>query len=283
MLNQITIVGVGLIGGSFALAARRAGYSGRIVGCDRASELARALKRGIIDDGTEDVVEAARSSDVILLATPVGAIIDLLEQAPLFPAEALITDVGSTKQAVVERARAVLGDAAKTRFLAGHPMAGKERSGIDEAEAGLFENAVWLITPLPGQEPRAGKAGQFLKLVETLGARVVALELEQHDRLCAWISHLPQMVATALAAAVEDELGDDPELLAIGGRALREMTRIASSPYSMWRDIALTNTGNIQQAMQKLEQRLAHVRENLRTRELEAEFERGQRFRKNSL
>ena len=282
MLNQITIVGVGLIGGSFALAARRAGFRGRIVGCDRASELAVARQRGVIDDGTEDVVQATRGSDVILLATPVGAIIDLLEQAPRFPPEALITDVGSTKEAIVERARAVLGDAAPVRFLAGHPMAGRERSGINEADAGLFENAVWLITPLPGQDPTAGKAGEFLQLVEAVGARVVTLELAQHDRLCAWISHLPQMVATALAAAVEDELGDDPELLAIGGRALREMTRIASSPYSMWRDIALTNTANIQLALQKLEQRLAHVRENLRTRELEAEFERGRKFRKNS-
>jgi len=282
MLNQITIVGVGLIGGSFALAARRAGFRGRIVGCDRASELAVARQRGVIDDGTEEVVEAARGSDVILLATPVGAIIDLLEQAPRFPPEALITDVGSTKEAIVERAQAVLGDAARVRFLAGHPMAGRERSGINEADAGLFDDAVWLITPLPGQDPTAGKAGEFLQLVEAIGARVVTLELAQHDRLCAWISHLPQMVATALAAAVEDELGDDPELLAIGGRALREMTRIASSPYSMWRDIALTNTANIQLALQKLEQRLAHVRENLRTRALEAEFERGQKFRKNS-
>lgn len=283
MLNQITIVGVGLIGGSFALAARRAGFRGRIVGCDRPAELALARAGGIIDDGTEDIVAATRGSDVILLATPVGAIIDLLEQAPVFPPEALITDVGSTKEAIVERARAVLGDAAPVRFLPGHPMAGRERSGVGQADASLFENAVWLITPLTGADPAAGRAGEFLKLVEAIGARVVALELAQHDRLCAWISHLPQMVATALAAAVEDELGDDPELLAIGGRALREMTRIASSPYSMWRDIALTNTANIQQALQKLEQRLAHVRENLRTRELEAEFERGQKFRRNSL
>jgi prephenate dehydrogenase len=235
----------------------------------------------LIDDGAEDAVAAARGSDVILLATPVGAIIDLLKQVPLFPPEALITDVGSTKSAIVERAQAVLGEAARTRFLPGHPMAGKERSGLELADAALFQGAVWLITPLAGQDPRAGKAGEFLKLVEAIGARVVALDLAQHDRLCAWISHLPQMVATALAATVQDELGDDPELLAIGGRALREMTRIAASPYSMWRDIALTNTANIQLALQKLEQRLAHLRENLRTRELEAEFERGQKFRRN--
>jgi len=132
---------------------------------------------------------------------------------------------------------------------------------------------------LPGQNIEAGWSGEFLELVRGIGARVVSLDLARHDRLCAWISHLPQMLSTALAAAVLDELGEDPELLAIGGRALREMTRIASSPYSMWRDVALTNTRNIQEALAKVEQRLAHIRENLRTPELKAEFERGNRFR----
>lgn len=281
MFHQITIIGVGLIGGSFALAARQAGFSGRIVGCDRDAVLEVARRRGVVDAGSSDPVVAARDSDLILLATPVGAIIDLLEQAPVFPREALITDVGSTKQAIVERARAVLGEAAAQRFLAGHPMAGKEVGGVEHAEAELFRNAVWLVTPLPAQDVRAGRAGEFLRLVEATGARVVPMDLNRHDRLCAWISHLPQMVATALAATVEDEFGDDSELHAIGGRALSEMTRIASSPYSMWRDIALTNTANIQEAIQALEQRLAHIRENLRTRALEAEFDQAHKFRKN--
>ncbi len=280
MLRQITIIGVGLIGGSFGLAVRRAGFGGRIVGCDRPAVLAAARAGGIIDEGIENVAAAAQGSDLIMLATPVGSIIDLLEQAPLFPPEALITDVGSTKEAIVERARQVLGAAAATRFLPGHPMTGKERSGIEQADADLFRNAVWLITPVPGQDAYAGKAGELLALLKAMGAQVLALDLAQHDRLCAWISHLPQMVATALAASVEDELGDDPELLAIGGRALREMTRIASSPYSMWRDIALTNTEAVQAALQALEQRLAHLRENLRTPELRDEFEEANRFRK---
>jgi prephenate dehydrogenase len=111
-----------------------------------------------------------------------------------------------------------------------------------------------------------------------MGARVIRIDLQRHDRLCAWISHLPQMVATALAGSLQDEFGDDPELHAIGGRALREMTRIASSPYSMWRDIALTNTEPIQEALFRLEQHLAHIRENLRTRELASEFEQAQKF-----
>jgi prephenate dehydrogenase len=290
MFRQITIIGVGLIGGSFGLAARQAGFRGRIVGCDREDVLARARERQVIDDGFGNPVAAARGSDLVLLATPVGTIIDMLEQAPMFPRDALITDVGSTKEAIVERARAVLGETAAERFLPGHPMAGKELGGVEQADAGLFRSAVWLVTPVnpnasttgPRSLPdlRAGLHGQFLSLVEGMGARVVEIDLKRHDRLCAWISHLPQMLATALASTLQDEFGDDPELHAIGGRALREMTRIASSPYSMWRDIALTNTANIQDALLQLEQRVAHIRESLRTRGLAEEFERAQKFKK---
>jgi prephenate dehydrogenase len=131
--QQITIIGAGLIGGSFGLAVRKAGFGGRIVGCDRKDVLARAVELGVIDAGCENPVEAARGSDLILLATPVGGIIDLIEQAPEFPREALITDTGSTKQAVAERAHFVLGDAAPVRFLPGHPMAGKELGGVEQA------------------------------------------------------------------------------------------------------------------------------------------------------
>jgi len=279
-IQQITIVGTGLMGGSFALAIKKHGFAGRIVGCDREPVLARAKATGVIDEGVADPVRAARGSQIVLLATPVGAILDLIERiGPTLREDTLLTDVGSTKGEIAARAQAVFGASAAARFLPGHPMAGREHSGIEESDADLFPNTVWLVTPLPGQNVEAGLSGQFLGLVRGLGARVVALDLDRHDRLCAWISHLPQMLATALAATVLDELGDDPELLAIGGRALREMTRISSSPYSMWRDIALTNTKNIEETLTRLEQRLAHIRENLRTPELKAEFERGNLFR----
>ena len=159
-------------------------------------------------------------------------------------------------------------------------MAGKENSGIDQADADLFTGAVWLFTPLPGQDIRRGRAGEYVQWIERIGARVLEMDSDRHDRLCAWISHLPQMLSTALAAALQEEFGNDLDLEAIGGRALREMTRLARSPYSMWRDIALTNTANIQEALQRLEQRLFHLRENLRTRELEMEFDTARRFRK---
>src|SRR5947209_3793793 len=277
--RQITIIGTGLIGGSLALALKAAGFSGRIIGCDRSAVLDRARAMRAIDSGSEDPIEAIAGSDLIVLATPVGGIIDLIERiGPIVPPETLITDVGSTKKEIIERARAVFGDRAPQRFLAGHPMAGKEHSGLEHAEAKLFLNAVWLLAPQPRQDFERGKIKDYCELLEGIGARVLKMDAERHDLLCAWVSHLPQMVATALAATLVEELGGNPDLHAIGGRALREMTRIASSPYSMWRDIAHTNTANIERALARLEQRLAHIRENLRTPALREEFDHANRF-----
>ena len=278
-IKQVTIIGVGHIGGSVALGLKKHARVPRIVGSDRDSVLETAQRLGVIDRGDADPAEACKGSDVVVLATPVGAIIDLIERiGPVIPTETLLTDVGSTKAEVVARARAVFGDAAARRFLPGHPMAGREHAGVEHADADLFQNAVWLTTPL-AQEQHL-RAGEYLSAIAALGARVVAMDAERHDRLCAWISHLPQMVTTAVAGCLVDEFGDDPELFAIGGRALREITRTAASPYSMWRDIALTNTHNIQEALLRLEQRLAHLRENLRTRGLEEEFDRAHRLKK---
>ena len=280
-MRQITIIGTGLIGGSFALALKRHGFAGRIIGCDRPPALAEARARAAIDAGFDDTAQACAGSDVVVLATPVGAIMDLMERlGPALPPDTLFTDVGSTKADVIARARDIFGDRVGERFLAGHPMAGKEHSGIEQADADLFTGAVWLFTPLPGQDIRSGRMGECVQWIERIGARVLAMDAGRHDRICAWISHLPQMLSTALAATLHDEFGNDPELEAIGGRALREMTRLAQSPYSMWRDIALTNTASIQEALLRLEQRLAHLRENLRSRELEAEFDTARRFRK---
>jgi len=279
-VRQLTIIGTGLIGGSLGLALKHHGFLGRIVGCDRAAVLAAATARGAVDQGIEDPAQACAHSDVVVLATPVGGIIDLLERlGPLLPPATLFTDVGSTKADVVARAHDIFGDSAPQRFFAGHPMAGKENSGIEEADAGLFAGAVWLFTPVPGQQIRGDRFGEYVQWIERIGARVLELDAPRHDRICAWISHLPQMLSVALAATMEEEFGNDPDMQAIGGRMLREMTRVAVSPYSMWRDIALTNTANIQEAMSSLEQRLAHLRENLRTRELETEFDVARRFR----
>lgn len=252
----------------------------RIVGCDRGPVLQAAQQMGAIDHGIEDAERAVQGSDLIFLSTPVGAIIDLVERiGPVSSPDALITDTGSTKKEILERVRSVFGDQAGTRFLGGHPMAGKEHSSISSAEAGLFRNAAWLLVPVSAkQDFETEKIRAYRELLEKIGAHVMKMETERHDRLCAWISHLPQMISTALAGTLVDEFGDDPELHAIGGRALREMTRIASSPYSMWRDIAHTNSSNIERAIVRLEQRLAHIRENLRTQALREEFDQANRF-----
>jgi prephenate dehydrogenase len=278
--RQITILGTGLIGGSFALAVRKQGFGGRIIGCDRKEVLAKAKRLGVIDGGFRDPVAACQGSDLILLATPVGGILELLSKiASQVPPNALVTDVGSTKAGIVRGASRAFGKEAAHRFLAGHPMAGKENSGIEYADSELFRGAVWFLTPLAQQNLKAGKFALLAALIRSVGARISVLDPSQHDELCAWISHVPQMISTALAAALVEEFGENAPLLETGGRALREMTRIAASPYSMWRDIALTNQKPIADALLKLEQELAHIRENLGTRELEAEFERAHQLR----
>ena len=282
-IRQITIVGTGLIGGSLGLGLKKNHFTGRIIGCDRAPVLERARAKGAIDEGHVHPADAVRGSQVIVLATPVGGIIELIERlGAALPPRTLLTDVGSTKSEVLAQAKRVFGKNVGRRFLAGHPMAGKEQAGVDFASPDLFQGAAWFFTPVAGQNLHEGLSGEFIEWVEKVGARIASLDAEAHDQLCAWISHLPQLISTALAAALVDEYGEDAPLLDAGGRALREMTRISASPYSMWRDIALTNKASIQKALQKMEQRLAHIRENLDTRELAMEFERAHHLRKIS-
>jgi prephenate dehydrogenase len=280
-IRQITIIGTGLIGGSLGLALRKKKFPGQIIGCDRESALERARARGAIDGGSPNPGDAVRGSQLVVLATPVLAIIDLIERVgPVLPAKALLTDVGSTKSVVVERALKIFGKNAGKRFLGGHPMAGKEFSGVDYADPELFHNAMWFFTPLQRQNLNDGILAEYAGWIDQIGARIVMLPAEEHDRLCAWISHVPQMISTALAAALVEEFGAEAPLLPAGGRALQEMTRISASPYSMWRDVAITNKSNLESALWKVEQRLAHIRENLATRELAEEFNRAHELRK---
>ena len=282
-IRQITIIGTGLIGGSLGLAFRKKGFKGKIIGCDQPDVQRLAKKIKAIDQAFTDPIKACQGSNVVVLATPVGTIIDLIERlAPHLPADALVTDVGSTKSEVVARAQKAFGSRAPDRFLAGHPMAGKENSGIEFADADLFRRTVWFFTPQPGQNVRRGLAGEYVSWLKKIGAEIAEMNAEEHDQLCAWISHVPQFVSTALAASLVEEYGENAPVLESGGRALREMTRIARSPYSMWRDVALTNKQSIADALIKLEQRLAHIRENLGSRQLEEEFNLAHKLKKPS-
>ncbi|HKW17325.1 MAG TPA: prephenate dehydrogenase/arogenate dehydrogenase family protein [Terriglobales bacterium] len=284
MIRQITIIGTGLIGGSLGLALRKNGFKGKRIGCDRPEVLRRAKRRRAIDQGITDPLKAIAGSDVVVLATPVGGIVELISRlGPGLSNRVLLTDVGSTKSAILSLAQRVFGARTSQNFLGSHPMAGKENSGIESADAELFRGAVWFLTPAADQILRKGIVKDYVLWLKRIGAKIAVLGADEHDQLCAWISHVPQMISTALAASLIDEYGEQAQLLESGGRALREMTRIAASPYSMWRDIALTNKKSIAEALLKLEQRLAHLRENLDTRELEAEFDHAHKLRSSAL
>lgn len=284
--KRITIIGTGLIGASIGLALRQAGYTGLITGIDRsAEELRTALDRGAIThlaQSPEKQRAAIGRSDLIVLAVPVLAILQWMEQlGPLVHDGQLVTDAGSTKLQIVEAARRLLPG----RFLPGHPMAGKENGGAALAEASLFRGATWLFTPDTSAVSHPSESSQALQAewrswVERFGANLLDLPADRHDEICAWVSHLPQMLSTALSALLEDTFGGDPDLRAIGGRALREMTRLGSSPFSMWRDVAHTNEAPLAHTLLMLEQRLQHLRENLRTPALRDEFIKANDFRK---
>jgi prephenate dehydrogenase len=285
MIERIAIFGTGLLGTSVGLALRATGYKGSIVGWNRGDEGAQtALAAGAIDSIEPDGLKAARDAQVIVLATPVFSILDWMEKLScVLGPEHLVTDVGSTKGAISEAAGRLFNRADRAAFLPGHPMAGKERGGAALGDADLFRGAVWLFTDAPTVERTphgAALVKGWREWVTAMGSKTLDLDPARHDELVAWVSHLPQFLSTALSALLEEQVGEAPELKDVGGRALREMTRLGSSPYSMWRDIAHTNTEAIQVALSALEQRLQHLRENLRTPELRDEFEIANRFRK---
>jgi prephenate dehydrogenase len=284
-IERITILGTGLIGASVGLALRANGFAGSIAGWDPdPAELRTALTRGAITVSTDDPLTAAAGSNVTVLAGPVFTILEWLDRlAPILTESQLVTDVGSVKGAICAHAGDRYNVPGRPGFLPGHPMAGKEVGGAANADATLFLGSIWLFTEPADAAPVSPAvqplAAAWRASIAKLGCRVIDLDPERHDILCAWISHLPQFVSTALSALLEEEFAANPDLLPIGGRALREMTRLGASPFSMWRDIAHTNTDAIARALHAFEQRLAHLRENLRTPELRDEFEEANAFR----
>jgi prephenate dehydrogenase len=287
MIERIAILGTGLLGTSAGLALRAAGFRGTISGWNRSPEQAQiALSMSAIDSIATDPAQAALDAQLVLLATPVHAILDWMEQlSSVLGSEHLVTDVGSTKAQITAAGDRLFNRPGGAAFLPGHPMAGKERGGAALADATLFRGAVWLFTENPEwrrSERQTSLVKAWRHWVAAMGAKVIDLDSARHDELVAWVSHLPQFLATGLSALLEDEVGDAPELKDVGGRGLREMTRLGASPYSMWRDIAYTNSEAVQAALFALEQRLAHIRENLRTPELRDEFDKANRFRRDS-
>ena len=285
-MKKVLIVGTGLIGASVGLALKANGFEGEVAGWDaNAEELKKAVEIKAIDralERREDVLET--DADVVVLATPVLPILDWMQQlAPKLKETQLLTDVGSTKGEITALGGTLFNEAGKARCLPGHPMAGKESGGAALAEADLFRGATWLFCRGEGWAPEGELEMEWRKGVVRMGAVMREMDPARHDEVCAWVSHLPQMLATALSAELEDRFADDREgmaaVQAIGGRALREMTRLGASPYSMWRDVAMTNPKAIAETLHALEQRLAHVRENLKTPALREEFAKANKFR----
>jgi prephenate dehydrogenase len=242
--RRIAIVGFGLIGGSIALAARKRWPTTRVIAIDRRDVVASAVRTNAADDGSDDLGLSA-GADLVVLAAPVQTNIRLLTQlADHLSDSTLVTDVGSTKRQVTESARCL---PTTLRFIGGHPLAGAAIGGLAAARSNLFDDHPWILTPDGEGQAAVDRLSPF---IAGLGARVHVMTPEAHDRAFAYLSHLPQIVASAVMQVVGEKTGADG--LALAGRGLRDTTRLASSPSDIWRDIAVTNRDNIAPAIDEL-------------------------------
>ena len=259
MINRLTIIGVGLIGGSLARAVKRAGYCAEVVGSGRdKAHLQRAMELGIIDRYETDPARAVMDADVIVLAVPLGAMEEVLRAiAPQLKPDAVITDAGSAKGSVVAAAQAVFGEA-PAQFVPGHPIAGTEQSGVEASLADLFKERRVILTPLPNTAAAALAAVR--ELWRQAGAEVVEMSVEHHDEVLAATSHLPHMLAFALVDTLA-RMHEQAEIFRYAAGGFRDFTRIASSDPVMWRDICLANREAIVTMIDRFQGDLVVLRE----------------------
>lgn len=293
LISRTTIVGTGLIGGSFALALRKYTTEIQVSGWDRPDVAQEAKKRGAVDEVfSGDLAPALREADLIYVAMPIAATIDLLPEIARHAApHALVTDACSTKVRIEQAAAELFPGEGGPRFLGGHPMAGRELPGIAHADADLFRDKSYalmgksdkLVTA--GEQPGPSSATKeasslddprvsaFVKILEKMGARPLWLGAQQHDYAVGLASHLPQLTAVALAGFLYDHLDENGLPITLAGPGLRDSLRLAGSPYGMWRDIVLTNQEVLSAALDLLARRLDDLREKLASRELEGDFD----------
>ena len=268
MFERLAIVGIGLIGGSFAMAAREAKLARRISGWDDRATTEEALRRGVIDEVEEAFAAGSVcSADLVYLAAPVGGIIDFLHAyGGQVKRGAIVTDAGSTKRAIGQAARERLGDG--VHFVGGHPIAGSHERGLANARADLFRSHPYAL--ISTEPPQKGLDAIALRLmseaIRAIGARPMVLSAERHDHVVALISHVPQLLSTALALQAADE-GDDM-LEALAGAGFAEMTRLAASHWSVWEDICATNGDEIAAGLDHFILLLASLRDELKTGEV---------------
>jgi prephenate dehydrogenase len=252
--SRLSIVGVGLLGGSIGLAAKAAAMSGVVVGYGhRQATLQRALESGAIDESATSCKEAVAGADLVILCTPVGLFEELMrEMAPALAPGAIVTDVGSTKRSVVKWAESILPGS--VHFVGSHPMAGSEKRGVEYARADLFKGARCILTPTEKTDPVAlGKVDEFWR---RLGMRTQRMSPQEHDRRICDISHLPHAVAAALVAMQEDDA------LPLAGKGFLDTTRIAGGDGALWRDIFQDNRDNLVDSIARLRATLDRL-ENL--------------------
>lgn len=265
-METVAIIGVGLIGGSFGLALQKAGFPGRIIGVSSESTIAAALERGAIHRGVT-LEEAAASADLIYLAQTVSGILTTLDRlGPLVRPGTLVTDAGSTKVEIVRNAIETLRGC---HFLGGHPMAGKEARGVEAADANLFRDRIYILTPRDSAEMETAEAKALVAWIERFGATVLMLSPEEHDNTVAYTSHLPQLASTALAAVLAALPADR---LTVAGPGARDMTRLALSAFDIWRDILVTNRDAVDHALAVYIDKLTEMRHNLQTQRLDEAF-----------
>jgi prephenate dehydrogenase len=251
MIKQLTIIGVGLIGGSLARALREADAVGEIVGCGRdKDQLQHAIDLGVINKYETDVAKAVAGSDVVVLAVPVGAMEALFKQLqPAVSEQSVITDVGSTKGSVIHAIRAAYGNV-PANFVPGHPIAGTEKSGVAASFAGLFHHRRVVLTPLKNTDKAAVK--RIRAMWEATGAVVSEMDVKHHDDVLAATSHLPHLLAFALVDTLA-ALDEKAEIFQYAAGGFRDFTRIASSDPQMWHDICVNNRDAILQVLQRFQ------------------------------
>ena len=274
LIQRVTILGTGLIGGSFAKALRKYTPDIHIAGWDRADVVLEARKAAAIDEAFfESLDPAIRRADLIYIALPIGMTLDILpELAQHAPPHTLITDTGSTKMRIWQAAVELFVEEVGPIFLAGHPMAGRELSGFAHADADLFQNASYALVGR-ADDTHDPRIQAFVKIAEKIGARPLWIGAQQHDYAVGLASHLPQLAAVALGSFLYDHLDENGLPITLAGPGLRDTLRLAGSPYSVWRDIVLTNRDVLSAALDLLARRIEDLRERLGSRDLEADFE----------
>jgi prephenate dehydrogenase len=274
LLQRVTILGTGLIGGSFALALRKYTTGMRVSGWDRADVVREAQSQGALEDAYfGELAPAIRRADLIYVALPIGPTLDLLPEIERHaPSQALITDACSTKLRIAQTAAELFHGEGGPLFLGGHPMAGRELSGLAHADADLFREASYALIGSNG-ENQDSRVDAFVKILGKIGARPLWIGAQQHDYAVGLASHLPQLAAVALGSFLYDRLDENGLPITLAGPGLRDSLRLAGSSYGTWRDIVLTNKEVLSAALDLFARRLDELRERLGSRELEADFE----------